>query len=129
MRLHVHVCTCVCISSVIIHCLHMVYVKKNATLKKNCAPPFDKKCATLLWFASEFVREAYCDAFNKRATIFVEHATIRRNEPQSLNPDKHFTRRHSFRNSVKVRRTQRDKRSAWYTALISATAACLLHSS
>ena len=38
-----------------------------------------------------------------------------------------FTRRHTFRNSVKVQHTQRDKRGSRYAALISAAAAHLLH--
>ena len=36
-------------------CIYTIYVKMNAL--------FDKKRATLLWFASGFVREAYCGAF------------------------------------------------------------------
>ena len=31
---------------------------------------FDQKCATLLWIASGFVREAYCAAFAKHAANF-----------------------------------------------------------
>ena len=38
-----------------------------------------------------------------------------------------FTRRRTFRNSVKVQRTQRDKRGTRYTTLISAAATRLLH--
>ena len=34
-----------------------------------CAPFFYKKCATFLWFASEFVRKAYCGTFSKCAAI------------------------------------------------------------
>ena len=44
----------------------VVYVKKNTTLIKIGAPLFDKKRATLLWFASGFVREAYCGPFGKK---------------------------------------------------------------
>ena len=68
-----------------------IYVKKNATLIKMCVPPFDKKCATLLWFASGFVREVCCGAFRQTCCNFCQ---------------------------------QRDKRGAWYAALISANQCC-----
>ena len=37
--------------------LYTAFVKKNTALIKIFCSVFDKKCATLLWFASGFVRE------------------------------------------------------------------------
>ena len=99
-----HVCTCTC----------TIYLKKNATLIKFGCATFQKKTrAALLWFASGFVWEAYCTAcsWEKRHIL-----GLRR-----------FTRRRTYRDSVKVLRTQRDKHGAQYAALISAAPARLLH--
>ena len=55
---------CENVSNVLWECsAHTVYVKKNTTLIKICVPLFDKKRVALLWFASEFVRGAYCGTF------------------------------------------------------------------
>ena len=81
-------------------------------------PRFDKKHGALLWFASGFVREAYCGTFCQMCRDSAKHTMF------SLC----CTRRCTFRDSVKVRRTQRDKHGARYAALISATAGRLLHS-
>ena len=56
-----------------------VCVKKNATRIKISAARFDKKRAALLWFASGFVREAYCDTFYQTCHDFCQHAVIWRN--------------------------------------------------
>ena len=112
----------------------IVYVKKNATILINYAPLFDKKRATLLWFASGFVQEAYCGAFCQTCRNSAKRAAFSREK--RCNPWKsatilglqRLTRRHTFRNSVKVWRIQRDKCGARYAALISADAARLLHS-
>ena len=51
----------------------MVYVEKNATLIKiDCA-------VALLWFASRFVREVYCDTFCQTCRDFCQHAVIQQN--------------------------------------------------
>ena len=92
---------CENVSNVLWECsAHTVYVKKNTTLIKICVPLFDKKRVALLWFASEFVRGAYCGTFCQRAAFSREKCRNAR-----------FTRRRTFRNSVKVWRTQRDKRA------------------
>ena len=50
--------------TIIILLLWYIYEsKRKQHLLKICAPHFDKTRAKLLWFASGFVREAYCAAF------------------------------------------------------------------
>ena len=66
--------------------------------------------------------------FAKRAAIFANALQFGETCCVFTGKADGFTRWRTFRNSVKVRHTQRDKRSAWYAALISAAAACLLHS-
>ena len=95
-----------------------------------CAQRFDKKCSAILWFASGFVRDLRIVLPNV-PTIFpnaLEFAETCRNPWKStaIQGQWCFTRRRTFRNSVKVRCTQRDKRGARYTALISAAAAHLI---
>ena len=71
--------------------MHTVYVKKNATLIKNlCAPLFDKKRDTLLWFASGFVREAYCGTFCQTRRNSVKHAAFSREKCRNLYKTAHF---------------------------------------
>ena len=99
---------------------------------KICVPCFDNKRAALLWFASGFMRQAQntvlqrflpnMPQFGKTRHIFTGKA------PQCKDCGlRCFTRRRTFRNSVTVRRTRRDKCGARYATLISTAVACLLH--
>ena len=110
---------------------HTVFVKKNATQIIICAPLFDKKRTTLLRFTSGFVREVYCDTFCQTCCNFCQNATFQRNAPHfhgKIQGLRRFTRRRTFKNSVKVWHTQRNKRRVLYATLISAAATRLLHS-
>ena len=60
--------------------------------------------------------------FCQRAIIFA-NALHFHGKSTAIQGLRHFTRRHTFRDSVKVRHTQRDKHVARYAALISAAAA------
>ena len=104
----------------------MVFVKKNATLMKN-------DCAhRVLIRNGPHVYGLPLGLCGKLiAVLFVKYAKIFANAPHfhrksaAIQGLWRFTRRRSFRDSVKVRRTQRDKRGAWYALLISAAVARL----
>ena len=102
------------------------YVKKNATLIKNLCHflirnvPHFMVC---LWICAGSV----LPRFLPNAPIFAKRTAIWRNALH-FHGLWRFTRRCTFRNSVKVRHTQRDKRGTRYTALISVAAARLLPS-
>ena len=101
--------------------------KRTQHQKIICAPLFDKKCATILWSASGFAREVYCGTFAKRAAVRRNAERFSR-ESAAILALQRFTKRRTFRHSVKVWHTQRDKRDARYAPLISAAAARLLRS-
>ena len=117
----------------------MVRIKKDATICKICVPlyVFDKKSVALLCFASGFVGQARgtvlrhllpnAPQFLPNAPQFGETRRIfTRKAPQSKDL-RCFTRWRTFRNSVKVRCTQRDKHCARYATLITAALARLLY--
>ena len=81
--------------------------QKECNTNKKCVPLFDKKCTALLWFASGFVWEAYFGTFCRTRRDFCQRVAY--SQEKRCNPWK----------SVKVRRTQTDKRGARYTTLIS----------
>ena len=111
----------------------MVYVKKN-TLIKNCGLLLPHFYGLPLDLCGKHITAL----FAKHAAIFAN--AIFANAPQLAKRThfhgksdailglRHFTRQRTFRNSVKVRRTQRDKRGARYAALISVAVARFLHS-
>ena len=110
--------------------VYTVYIKKNATLIKNFVHHFLIRNALHFYgLPLDLCGKRIAALFSKHAAIFA-HALqfgetcciFTGKAPQS------FTRRRTFRDNVKVRHTQRDKRSARYATLISAAAACLLHS-
>ena len=78
-----------------------MYTSKTTQHKlKLIAPRFDKKHATLLWFASGFVRDVYCRAFCQSAAIRRSVRVFHRKSAAILGL-RHFTRRHTFRDSVR----------------------------
>ena len=56
----------------------MVYVKKNATIYKICAPLFDKKSHHTFMVCVGSAGYGIVALFAERATIFAKHAVIRR---------------------------------------------------
>ena len=98
---------------------YTVYVRKNATLIKHLCAAFSGPAALLRWLWLRLPHVLRCD--------LVKRVAFSQESPAILGL-LHFTRRHIFRDNVKVRYTQRDKRGTRYTALISAATEHLLHS-
>ena len=112
--------------------LRTVYVKKNATLIKNDCAAFlyETSCIFMvfLWICAVSVLQRFLPTCHD----YCQRATIRRNAPRFHGKSelglRRFTRRRTLRDSMRVRRTQRDKHGTRYAVLISAVAASLLHS-
>ena len=104
---------------------YMVYGKKNATICRICAPRFDKKHAVLLWFASGFVRKAYCGAFcqtHRNSASAPHFHGKKRPRIAALYKTAHCG------TAIKIQYTRWEKCGAHGTTFSSAAAACLLHS-
>ena len=112
-----------------VNVIYIRYTSKKNLIKIDCAVFLIRNVPHIYGLPLDLCGKRIAALFAKRTAIFANrpcfHGKSAAIQGQGL---RRFTRRRTFRDSVRVQHTQRDKRSARYAMLISATLACLLHS-